>query len=521
MHPRLFTLAATFAVVIGAFAPAAARADVVRLTSGGAVRGEVVSETRTEVVVRTAGGTTVIPRHEVESIERGGPGGRVADASGIEAEYQARLAAIDPRDPEARYALGLWLKAMRANAQARREFEAVIALDPAHRFARDELAREEATGRAAAGVSAAPVLGPDVVTALDVVRAGEPAPALEAAWRTLDQGLGDPAARGLIEAALVDLERDARRGVERSLRRASALTGRYDPQAGPDGVRARTLARYAAARDAALAAVFADAGAGCDVTSEVAGHDVAALVAQARAAHSGLDALLSRDARGLVALTAAEALGLARALGPERERALALRQALAGRGLGEASTTLPAAAPALQALVAACAAERPDGLAGWDRALVERVRDERVLARNAATVRAASPASRPTPDELEQVRLTNEHRLALGRPALELDLRLVVSARGHAGDMASQGFFDHASPSPGRATPGERMAAAGYAHAGGENIARGVESARAAHDLWVASPAHHRNLLDAGWRAIGVGRDGRLWTQNFGVAAGE
>jgi hypothetical protein len=515
VHPRLLTLAATFAVAIGAFAPSGARADVVRLTSGGAVRGEVVSETRTEVVVRAAGGTTVIPRHEVESIERGRPGDRVADASGLEAEYQARLAGIDPRDPEARYALGLWLKAMRADALARREFEAVIALDPAHRFARDELAREEATGRAAAGVSAPPALGLEVVTALDVVRAGEPAPALEAAWRTLDQGLGDPASRGLIEAALVDLERDARRGVERAHRRASALTGRYDPQAGPDGVRARTLARHAAACEAALAAVFADA------TSDVVRHDVVALVAQARAAHTGLDALLRRDARGLVELTPAEAVGLARALGPDRERALALRQALAGRGLVDASTTLPAAAPALRALVAACAAERPDGLAGWDRALAGRVRDERVIARNAAVARAAAPASRPTPDELEQVRLTNEHRLALGRPALELDLRLVTSARGHAGDMASQGFFDHASPSPGRATPGERMAAAGYAHAGGENIARGVESARAAHDLWVASPAHHRNLLDAGWRAIGVGRDGRLWTQNFGVAAGE
>lgn len=527
MQPRFFTLLTLLsglAVVVGAVAPA--RADVVRLTSGGTVRGEVVSETRAEVVVRTAGGTTVIPRHEVESIERDGPADRAdarAGGAGVEVEYQARLAASDARDPEARYALGLWLKSVRARALARREFEAAIALDPAHRFAREELAREDASGRAAgvtaAGITSAPTLSPDVHAALEVVRAGEPALELEAAWGTLDGRRADAASRGLIESALLELEREARRGVERALRRAAALTGRYDPQAGPDAVRSRTLARYEVARDAALAAVFgASAGGGCDAGR---GSDVLAAVAQARTAHAALDALLRRDARDLTELTLQDAAALARALGPDRDRVVALGEALAARGLGQGSPS-PAAAPALRALVAAFAdGRRLADLAGWDRALAERVRDERVLARNLAAARAAVTAWRPAADELEQVRLTNEHRMALGRPALELDLRLVVSARGHSSDMARLGFFEHTSPVPGRATPGDRMLAAGYGEAGGENIACGVDSARAAHDVWVASPAHHRNLLDAGWRAIGVGRDGRLWTQNFGVTVGQ
>ncbi|MBX3467892.1 MAG: tetratricopeptide repeat protein [Planctomycetes bacterium] len=143
MSPRPALLVAALLLAAGAAAPA--RADVVRLTSGGVVRGQVVSETRTEVVVRTASGTAVIPRREVEAIERDDAGAADPGAA-LAAEHARRLAALDPRDPEARYALGLWLKARGAHALARREFEAAVALDPQHRFAFEELAGARRAG---------------------------------------------------------------------------------------------------------------------------------------------------------------------------------------------------------------------------------------------------------------------------------------------------------------------------------------------------------------------------------------
>ncbi|MCA8920460.1 MAG: hypothetical protein KDD82_01555, partial [Planctomycetes bacterium] len=56
-------------------AAAVAAADVVHLTSGRSVRGDVISETETEVVVRVAGsGRLTFPRKLVREIERESPG---------------------------------------------------------------------------------------------------------------------------------------------------------------------------------------------------------------------------------------------------------------------------------------------------------------------------------------------------------------------------------------------------------------------------------------------------------------
>ncbi|MCO5167279.1 MAG: CAP domain-containing protein [Planctomycetes bacterium] len=497
MSSRPVLVAALLLVAAGAAAPA--RADVVRLTSGGVVRGQVVSETRTEVVVRTASGTAVIPRREVEAIERDGTGPDDAVVA-LEAEYRRRLAAIDRSDAEARYALGLWLKARGAKALARREFEAAVALDPAHRFAREELGARGGAGRTAPGATpagAALVAGPEVGAALSVVRAGGPAEALALAWRTLDAL--DVSARPALAAALHEVERDLRRELERAARRGRDLLARQ----GPEAARLRALERWRAERDEALAAVAAG--------------QPAAAVERARAAWAQVDALQRRDLRPVLELEPEAAAAVRRALLSARARLAVLLAALDVRGLASDDPPPELPAPALALLAARAGDVAAADLGPWDAALVERLGWERVLAHNVAVVRSAPPAHRPTPDELEQVRLTNEHRLALGRPPLELDLRLVSAARGHADDMARLGFFDHASPVPGCESPHDRLARAGYAGAGGENIALGPDAARAAHEQWVGSPAHHRNLLDPAWRAVGVGRAGRLWTQCFGV----
>lgn len=113
-------------------------ADVVHLVGGGALEGQVVSEEKGLLVVRTANGSTiVVPREQVREVERG---------ASVEELHRARLRRIDPRDAEARYALGLWLKSLRRPDLARREFLAVLLLSPDHRFARGELGQTRHKG---------------------------------------------------------------------------------------------------------------------------------------------------------------------------------------------------------------------------------------------------------------------------------------------------------------------------------------------------------------------------------------
>ena len=125
---------------------------------------------------------------------------------------------------------------------------------------------------------------------------------------------------------------------------------------------------------------------------------------------------------------------------------------------------------------------------------------------------------KPSGPEVEQVRITNDYRILMGRPALEIDPRLVASARGHSADMTRLGFFAHQSPISGKESPSQRMAAAGYPAMGGENISLGSVAPRATHIAWYNSSGHHRNILGARYAAMGSGQDGNHWTQNFGGA---
>ena len=128
VHKALLTL--TLAGLLSLAAAPAARADQVILTSGGRVRGKIVRESRRAVTVRTRGGTTVIPRDEIDRIERGAT---------IFDKYKQRLKKIDGSDPDAHYSLGLWLKKEGERSLAKKEFERAIELDGDHRFAREEL----------------------------------------------------------------------------------------------------------------------------------------------------------------------------------------------------------------------------------------------------------------------------------------------------------------------------------------------------------------------------------------------
>jgi len=137
-------------------------------------------------------------------------------------------------------------------------------------------------------------------------------------------------------------------------------------------------------------------------------------------------------------------------------------------------------------------------------------RDQRVLAKNAEGPWVALK------QEQEQVQITNAYRLMMGRPAVQIHDALVRSARGHCEWMSRTGKFSHFNDEdPELFDPRLRMIAAGYKSGGsGENIAR-IGGALAAHNAWLHSSGHHRNILFASHREMGTGNMGSLWCQNF------
>ncbi|MGZ4650234.1 MAG: CAP domain-containing protein [Kineosporiaceae bacterium] len=120
------------------------------------------------------------------------------------------------------------------------------------------------------------------------------------------------------------------------------------------------------------------------------------------------------------------------------------------------------------------------------------------------------------------LRLVNTERASAGCVPLRSNPVLVGVARAHSRDMAVRGYFSHASQD-GR-TPFDRMRAAGYSGGlMGENIAAGQPTAAAVMDAWMHSPGHRANILNCGYRAVGIGVFRRAtspfhvyWTQDFG-----
>jgi hypothetical protein len=159
-------------------------------------------------------------------------------------------------------------------------------------------------------------------------------------------------------------------------------------------------------------------------------------------------------------------------------------------------------------------------LSAYEAELLKRLRDERVLEFNEGFRTAKVERGKvPMNEEMQQVAITNDYRIMMGRHALEIDPRLIESARGHSHEMTQLGYFEHESPVAANRTPQDRMRNAGYEAPGGENISLGAEAPKATHLLWYNSSGHHRNILNEHWYAMGSGRDGRHWTQNFGPAA--
>ncbi|MYV93066.1 CAP domain-containing protein, partial [Streptomyces sp. SID1034] len=138
-----------------------------------------------------------------------------------------------------------------------------------------------------------------------------------------------------------------------------------------------------------------------------------------------------------------------------------------------------------------------------------------------STKRAPAGPDDGTPAAVQQVLdLVNSERGKAGCSALTSNPKLYDAALKHSENMAAQNFFDHTDPSG--AGPGERITAAGYQWSSyGENIARGQADAAAVMDSWMHSPGHRANILNCGYKEIGIGvhygSGGPWWTQDFGT----
>lgn len=76
---------------------------------------------------------------------------------------------------------------------------------------------------------------------------------------------------------------------------------------------------------------------------------------------------------------------------------------------------------------------------------------------------------------------------------LALQSQLTLAARGHNTDMAVRDFFAHDNPDG--LDPDARAAAQGYPGSAGENIAAGYPTIDRAHEEWLRSVGHRRNVL--------------------------
>lgn len=88
------------------------------------------------------------------------------------------------------------------------------------------------------------------------------------------------------------------------------------------------------------------------------------------------------------------------------------------------------------------------------------------------------------------------------------------AAYAHSEDMKANNYFDHKGSD--NSNPGTRITAAGYSWITyGENIALGQTTERIVMNSWLKSEGHCKNIMNAGFKEMGVGRIGNCWTQVF------
>ena len=132
----------------------------------------------------------------------------------------------------------------------------------------------------------------------------------------------------------------------------------------------------------------------------------------------------------------------------------------------------------------------------------------------------APPNVANLPAETAVLVIVNAERAKAGCRALTVDSRLAAAARKHSADMVARDYFSHTTPDG--VSFSKRIDAEGYKWSlVGENIAAGQRNATEVMKAWMKSPGHRANILNCGYRNIGIGvvQNGRspVWTQDFGT----
>jgi hypothetical protein len=103
---------------------------------------------------------------------------------------------------------------------------------------------------------------------------------------------------------------------------------------------------------------------------------------------------------------------------------------------------------------------------------------------------------------IDLLNLTNQQRAANGLPALRLDSKLNQSATLKAGNMFTENYWAHVSPSGIQPWHWFTQAGYGYTYAG-ENLAKDFDTSAGAVAGWMASPGHKANILNAHYTDVG------------------
>ncbi|WP_162523467.1 CAP-associated domain-containing protein [Calorimonas adulescens] len=122
--------------------------------------------------------------------------------------------------------------------------------------------------------------------------------------------------------------------------------------------------------------------------------------------------------------------------------------------------------------------------------------------------------------EMEMLDLVNSVRVRDGLKPLTWNEKAHEVALYHSKDMALNNYFDHIDIQG--KSPFDRMKDAGLKDfvAAGENIAAGYRDAIFAHEGWMNSEGHRKNVLNKGFEQLGVGvyfggQMNAYYTQNF------
>lgn len=111
--------------------------------------------------------------------------------------------------------------------------------------------------------------------------------------------------------------------------------------------------------------------------------------------------------------------------------------------------------------------------------------------------------------------LVNVSRFRYKLPSLQWNEQAAKVARGHSRDMQANNFFDHISATTG-SSPFDRLKQANILYSmAGENIAAGYPDAIEAHESWMNSPGHRKNVLEKEFTQLGVGVIADYFTQAF------